>query len=138
MQDRMGAEGRAATAEPDCSPSPRPARPAVRRNCRRHGGGWRLIVSSRAGPRRSPFSEYSYGTPTATLPLSPRFLPGFRQTQLDQLTRVVRPLLRPVADLAAAAIYARRQAARQDVPAEVTVIRRRSRQSVRVAGQELV
>jgi hypothetical protein len=36
--------------------------------------------------------------------------------ELEQLPRLVGPLARPGADLAAAAAYPRRQAARQDVP----------------------
>ena len=58
--------------------------------------------------------------------------------QLDQLPRVVRPQPRPPADLAAAAGHVAGEAARQDVPAEVAMVRRLPRQGVGVARQDLV
>src|SRR5262245_32474865 len=57
---------------------------------------------------------------------------------LDQLPRKIRPRPRPRADLSAAAVDARRQAARQDVPAEEAVVARRARQCRRVAGENFI
>ena len=63
---------------------------------------------------------------------------AFPHSHLQQLPLEIRPRSCPVANLPATAAYPLDEPAREDVPAEVTLVRRRAWQRIRISRQDFI